>query len=101
MRFLILSFLLVSSILANGILRTDGTKIVDADGTEIIFRGIGIGGWLVPKDICSICQDLPTRRLKLKINYWISWEANAEIIYQEFRDAFFTEADLDSLVNGL
>lgn len=27
-------------------LKVSGTKIVDADGKEIILRGAGLGGWM-------------------------------------------------------
>jgi len=45
--FILVPFLITQSLFANGILRTSGKKIVDANGTEIIFKGIGLGGWLV------------------------------------------------------
>lgn len=98
MRYLIISFILASTICANGILRSDDGKIVDADGTEIIFRGIGLGGWLVPEGYMfnmSGFANSPTE-IKNKIIELVG-EANTEIIYQEYRDAFFTESDLDSL----
>jgi hypothetical protein len=27
-------------------LKVSGTKIVDADGNEVILRGAGLGGWM-------------------------------------------------------
>ncbi|MDA3862211.1 MAG: cellulase family glycosylhydrolase [Melioribacteraceae bacterium] len=97
----ILVFLFIaSSIFANGILRTQGTKIVDADGTEIIFKGIGLGGWLVPEGYMfnmSGFANSPTE-IKNKIIGLVG-EANTETIFEEFRKNFVTEADIDSLAS--
>lgn len=44
-----LLLLLMNSTIAQtqGFLHTDGTRIVDEEGEEIIFRGIGLGGWML------------------------------------------------------
>ncbi|MBU0475103.1 MAG: cellulase family glycosylhydrolase [Bacteroidetes bacterium] len=96
----IILLLISSSIFANGILRTSGKKIVDADGTEVLFKGIGLGGWLVPEGYMfnmSGFANSPTE-IKNKI-IGVVGEANAEIIYNNFRKNFVTEADIDSLAN--
>jgi len=96
--FILVSFLMAHSLFANGILRTSGKKIVDANGTEIIFKGIGLGGWLVPEGYMfnmSGFANSPTE-IKNKIIGLVG-EANTEIIYNNFRKAFITEADVDSL----
>ncbi len=97
---IIIFLFIASSIFANGILRTDGTKIVDADGTEVIFKGIGLGGWLVPEGYMfnmSGFANSPTE-IKNKIIGLVG-EANTEIIFQEFRNNFVTEADIDSIAS--
>lgn len=91
---------IVSSVFANGILRTEGTKIVDADGTEVIFKGIGLGGWLVPEGYMfnmSGFANSPTE-IKNKIIEVVG-EANTEIIFEEFRNNFITETDIDSIAS--
>jgi len=47
--FLLLFFFLITQMNAEGFLKTSGKKIVDANGTEIHFKGMGLGGWLVPE----------------------------------------------------
>jgi endoglucanase len=34
---------------AFGFFKTQGTEIVDSTGTPVLFRGVGLGGWLVPE----------------------------------------------------
>ncbi len=97
--FLIL-LITTSSIFANGILKTEGKKIVDANGTEIIFNGIGLGGWLVPEGYMfnmSNFANSPTE-IKNKIIDVVG-EANTEEIFEEFRNNFVTEADIDSIAS--
>ena len=33
--------------MAQGYLKADGTQIVNTEGEEVIFRGIGLGGWML------------------------------------------------------
>ena len=97
---IVLLLFIASSVFANGILRTEGKKIVDADGTEVIFKGIGLGGWLVPEGYMfnmSGFANSPTE-IRNKIIEVVG-EANADIIFQEFRANFITEADVDSIAS--
>ena len=32
--------------MASGILKVEGTKVVDCNGTPITLRGAGLGGWM-------------------------------------------------------
>jgi aryl-phospho-beta-D-glucosidase BglC (GH1 family) len=32
--------------MANELLRVDGSRLVRADGTEVVLRGVGLGGWM-------------------------------------------------------
>ena len=33
--------------LSQGILRTDGSRIVNGTGDEVILKGMGLGGWML------------------------------------------------------
>src|SRR5512135_1180842 len=35
--------------LSQGFIHASGTTIVDGTGSEILLRGMGLGGWLVPE----------------------------------------------------
>ncbi|MCP5063005.1 MAG: cellulase family glycosylhydrolase [Ignavibacteriae bacterium] len=97
---ILIFLLIIAPIFASGILKTDGKKIVDANGTEIIFKGIGLGGWLVPEGYMfnmSGFANSPTE-IKNKIIEVVG-EENAEIVFEEFRANFVTEADIDSIAS--
>ena len=34
---------------AKGFLKANGSKLVNCDGQEILLRGVGLGGWLLPE----------------------------------------------------
>lgn len=93
-----LVFISFTNISAEGILRADGKKIVDANGTEIIFRGIGLGGWLVPEGYMfnmSGFANSPTE-IRNKVIQAVG-EENADIYYNDYRKYFVTEKDIDSI----
>ncbi len=93
-----LVFISFTNISAEGILRAEGKKIVDANGTEIIFRGIGLGGWLVPEGYMfnmSGFANSPTE-IRNKVIQAVG-EENAKIYYNDYRKYFITEKDIDSI----
>lgn len=92
--------LMVTTIFPKGILRTAGKKIVDADGKEVIFKGIGLGGWLVPEGYMFNMSGFANSPSQIKAKIiGVVGEANAEIIYNNFRKTFVTEADIDSIAS--
>jgi len=92
--------LLATTIFPKGILRTEGKIIVDADGKEIVFKGIGLGGWLVPEGYMFNMSGFANSPSEIKSKIiGVVGEANAEIIYNNFRKTFITEADIDSIAS--
>ncbi len=85
--------LLIVSI-SSAFVRTDGKKILDNDGNEIIFRGIGIGGWLMPEGYMLKTQGFgsPTN-INQKIVDLIGQDGAKEF-YQIYRKNYFSEKDL-------
>lgn len=91
---------MATTIFPKGILRTEGKKIVDADGKEVIFKGIGLGGWLVPEGYMFNMSGFANSPSEIKSKIiGVVGEANAEIIYNNFRKTFVTEADIDSIAS--
>src|SRR5690606_12330815 len=43
----LVALLMGPMLFGQGFLRTDGQKIVDAQGNNVILRGLGLGGWMV------------------------------------------------------
>ncbi len=85
-------------IYSQGFLKTNGTKIVDESGNEFLFKGIGLGGWLVPEGYMlnmSGFANSPTE-IKNKIIDLVG-ETNTESFFDTYRANFVTREDIDSI----
>lgn len=97
---IVFSVLVVSSSFGQGFLQTDGKKIVDGNGDEIILRGIGLGGWMLMEGYMMQSSDVADTQ-------WEFRERLEELIGVEKTDQFFnawldnhvTKADIDSLAS--
>lgn len=97
----IVAFLLLASFvnLANsqGFLKTDGKRIVNEKGENILLRGMGLGGWMLQEGyMLRINKEGQQYRIRQRIDSLIGKEKT-----QEFYDAWLanhtTKADIDSL----
>lgn len=87
----------VSTVSAQGFLRTQGTKIINDNG-EVLLRGMGLGGWLVPEGYMlgtSGFANSPTQ-IRNKIESLVGVE-NRKLFYQKYEENFVTKADIDDL----
>jgi aryl-phospho-beta-D-glucosidase BglC (GH1 family) len=85
-------------LVAQGFLHTSGTKIMNGTGEEVILRGIGLGGWLVPEGYMlhtSGFASSPTE-IKTKIIALVG-QAGADQFYQAYRKNYVTRKDVDSI----
>ena len=64
---------------SDGFLRADGTRIVDGAGDTVIFRGIGLGGWMLQEGYM-----LKTRGPQYRIEQRIT-----ELVGADRRDSFY------------
>lgn len=89
---------IVNESVSQGLLRTDGKKIVDTTGTEIILRGMGLGGWMLQEGYMMQTSGFANTQheLKEKITALIGEEG-----MHEFYDAWLTnyiqKPDVDSM----
>jgi hypothetical protein len=91
----ILAFSFASS---QGFLRVSGTNIVNEDGQEVILRGIGLGGWLVPEGYMlhtSGFANSPTE-IRNKISALIG-PANTDSFFTLYRKNYVARKDIDQL----
>lgn len=92
------SLIVLSSINASGFLTTQGKKIVDADGTEILFKGMGLGGWLVPEGYMlhtSPAGNSPSEIRALVVD--LIGENDANIFFQNYRSNYVKRTDIRKL----
>ena len=82
--FLILLFLLFGNlnVKSQGFLKADGTQIKDENGNEIIFRGIGLGGWMLQEGY-MLGTGGPQHELEARIEELVGAEKK-----EEFYDAW-------------
>lgn len=97
--FVIILFLtLTSTSVGQGFLKTEGQKIVDESGNEVILKGMGLGGWMLMEGYMMQSSDVADTQHEFK-------ERLVELMGEEKTDAFFdawfanhcTKADIDSL----
>jgi endoglucanase len=92
--------ILASSMLSAQYLHVDGKKIVDKNGTEVILRGMGLGGWMLQEGYMLETSSFanPQHQIRAKIKDLIG-----ESDTQEFYDAWLanhcTRRDVDSLAS--
>lgn len=98
MKKLILLFAITISVYGQSFLRTEGQKIVDESGNNFQFKGMGLGGWLVPEgymlNMASFANS-PTE-IKNKIVDLVGID-NANEFFKEYRKNFVSKEDIDSL----
>lgn len=93
---LLLLFLVLSlSGQTQGILKTEGTKIVNASGEEVIFRGIGLGGWMLQEGY-MLGTSGPQHEIEAKIEALIGAEKKAEF-YEAWLANHTRKIDIDSM----
>src|SRR3989304_2326977 len=94
----IASLLTFSFASSQGFLRVAGTKIVNGSGQEVILRGIGLGGWLVPEGYMlhtSGFADSPTE-IRNKIKTLIG-EENANNFWDLYYQNYVNRKDIDRI----
>jgi endoglucanase len=82
---------------AQGFLKTDGQRIVNEKGDNVLLRGIGLGGWMLQEGyMLKIYRGSMQHRIRQRIDSIIGPSKT-----QEFYDAWLanhsTKADIDSL----
>ncbi len=100
MKKIIFLLFLTTTIFGQSFLHTDGKNIVDENGTPFYFKGIGLGGWLVPEGYMlhmSPFANSPTE-IKNKIIDLVG-EDNAATFFDNYRAKFISKEDIDSLAS--
>ena len=94
----VLLLLLYNSASGQGFLKTEGKKIVKGNGEELIFKGIGLGGWLVPEGYMlhtSGFANSPTE-IRQKIESLIGTE-KTDNFFQAYRANYVKRADIEKI----
>jgi len=96
--FIFLFVLSSELIYSQGFLHTNGKKILDRHGSEIILRGIGLGGWMLQEGYMfktsSFANAEHDFRNKIKL---LVGETKTNEIYKLYHDAAVKEIDVKQL----
>ncbi len=85
-----------------GFVRANGTQIIDHEGNNLIFRGMGIGGWMVMEPyMFGFNEDADEGQHKIlnDISRVVGNE-RTQLFHQAWLDNFFTEQDVIELKNS-
>ncbi len=93
--------LIVPSLLpAQGFLHASGTKIVKGNDQEILLRGIGLGGWLVPEgymlQTAGFANSPTAIRTKIASLIGVS---NTDTFFQLYRGKYVQKKDIDRIAS--
>ncbi|MXV50154.1 cellulase family glycosylhydrolase [Pedobacter sp. HMF7647] len=89
--------LYTSDIKAQGFLKTDGQKIVNEKGQNVLFRGIGLGGWMLQEGyMLGINKDGQQYKIRQRIEDLIG-KKQTEEFYAGWLANHTRKADVDSL----
>ena len=95
---LCLSIFLYTNVYSQGFLKASGKYIVNGNGQQVILRGIGLGGWLVPEGYMlqtSGFANSPSE-IRKKILDLIG-ETNTDIFFKLYRQNYVNKKDIDKI----
>ena len=96
--FLMISFFCLSTQLkSQGFLKTDGQRIVNGHGDNVLLRGIGLGGWMLQEGyMLHLNKEGQQYRIKQRIASLIG-EQETQAFYTACLSNHTTKSDIDSL----
>ena len=85
---------------AEGFLKTQGAKIIDENGQEVILRGIGLGGWMLQEGYMMHTSSFANSQFQLrnKIRELVGRQ-NMEAFYNSWLINHVQKEDIDSLAS--
>lgn len=79
-------------------LKTEGKKIINSNGEEVLLRGVGPGGWQVMEGYMMNTSGVAGAQHEIKEKLIdLMGEANTETFFSKWRENHFTKRDVDSL----
>ncbi len=91
---LVLVFALANVLLSQGVLKTEGTKIVDSSGKEILLKGVNFGNWLVPEGYMFEFKEVSSPWKIFDIIAEMTGPDYAKNFFMKFQDVFISELDV-------
>ncbi len=91
----VFGLLLPAQILQAQLLKVDGKNIIDEDGNTVVFRGLGLGGWLMEEGymLQTPGEGSPTSIRNMIVD--LIGEEDAAEFYRRYRQNYVAEEDVD------
>lgn len=86
-----------SSLFAQGFLKAEGQRIVNAQGENVLLRGIGLGGWMLQEGYMLGLKDSGQQHVIRQRLERILSKAQVDEFYEVWLNNHTTKADIDSL----
>jgi len=82
---------------AQGFLKAEGKKIVNANGKNVLLRGEGLGGWMLQEGyMLGINKDAQQNKIRSRIEDMMGAKETEEF-YDAWLNNFIQKADIDSM----
>ncbi|KAH9220220.1 glycoside hydrolase superfamily [Leptodontidium sp. 2 PMI_412] len=83
--------------MSNGMLKVEGSRIVDADGRAVVLRGTALGGWMLMENFMN---GFPGRECQIRAALLeVLGQEKYEYFFDKFLEYFFTEKDAQFLAS--
>ena len=95
--FFILLLLIHGHIFSQGFLKTDGKRIVNEKGENVLLRGMGLGGWMLQEGyMLRVYKEGQQHRIRQRLEELTSPEQVQEF-YDTWLDNYTRKTDIDSM----
>ena len=93
----ILSLIIFDGLSAQGFLKADGKKIVNAKGQNVLLRGEGLGGWMLQEGyMLGIFKDAQQNKIRSRIEELMGPKETEEF-YDAWLHNFIQKKDIDAM----
>ncbi len=93
-------YLIISGdvVFSQGFLKSEGKKIVNEKGENVLLRGIGLGGWMLQEPYMFQLSDVAGTQTEIKARITsLIGQKNCEEFYTRYLNNMITEKDIDAL----
>ena len=98
--YVVIFFLIISISSQSQGLRTLGKNIINSNGDEVLLKGVGLGGWMLQEGyMMNSSGAADTQHEFIEKLTLLIGEEETEIFYNNWRQNFITEQDVDSIAN--
>jgi endoglucanase len=81
--------------ITKGFLRTEGSKLINGDGDEILLRGVGLGSWLLPEGYMWCFPDMGDRPRRIEhMIVELIGDKKAKEFWETYYERYISEEDI-------